>query len=140
MSKFRQKYTINQNKFNTRRKLTTRLFISRSPQSRLTRMERVRACESGRSVIETRYCALLRCKKRRHCAGFVCFFRQKYREIAYYLCILYFLKGYLSDPRAPQCWKETHFLENFTFSCKNAYCSMHAGQIKLIIVGAVRTI
>lgn len=38
-----------------------------------------------------------------------------------YFVILYFLKGYRSDSRAPQCRKETHSLGNFIFSCKNDY-------------------
>ena len=64
---FRQQYTTNQNKFYTRRKLTIRIFISRSSQSSLiTTMERVRACEDRRRAVETRYFALLRCKRRQH--------------------------------------------------------------------------
>ena len=31
------------------------IFINRLPQSRLTTVKRVRACESGQSVIETRF-------------------------------------------------------------------------------------
>ena len=31
------------------------IFINRLPQSRLTTVKRMRACESGQSVIETRY-------------------------------------------------------------------------------------
>ena len=56
-------YTINQNKFNTRRKLRNSIFINRLPQSRLTTLKRVRACESGQSVIETR-CLLFSNAKR----------------------------------------------------------------------------
>ena len=47
--------------------------------------------------------------------------------------ILYFLKGYPSASGAPQCWKETHFLENCTFSCKIVIFSRRASRIERMI-------
>ena len=118
---FRQNYTINQNKFNTRRKLTISIFINRLPQSRLTTVKRVRACESGQSVIETRY-LLFSNAKRDDIVLDKCIFSDKSTvKFAYGLFILYFMKCYPSEFRAPQCWKRTHILENLTFSWKNAY-------------------
>ena len=41
---------------------------------------------------------------------------------------------HLSDFRAPQCWKEMHILENFTFFMEKwLFLSMHASQIERMI-------
>lgn len=95
-------------------------------------MQRVRACESGRRAIETRYFALLQRKKRRKCAGlfrFTMFFSDKRTEkMPYYLLLLYFLKGYSSDFRPPQRWIETRFLESIN-NANMLICYMQASQI-----------
>ena len=133
---FRQNYTINQNKINTRRKLTISNFINRLPQGRLTTVKRVRACESGHfgrsrklaicssptSSSETRY-LLFSNAKRVDIVLDKYIFSDKSTDNLHMVFLYYTfnMNCYPSDFRAPQCWKETHIFENFTFSRKNAY-------------------
>ena len=115
-------YSINQIKFNTRRKLTISISLTACPKVARPQWKRVRACESGQSVIETRYLLFSNAIGDDIVLDKYILFPQKYRKFAYGLFILYFMKCYPSDFRAPQCWKRNaHLRKTLTFSWKNDY-------------------
>ena len=114
------------NKFNTRRKLTISIFINRLPQSRLTTVKRVRACERAAKVwLKLAICTSPTQKETTLCWIYV-FFPTKVQKICIWSFILYFMKCYPSDFRAPPTLeRNAHFrkLHFFMEKCLFVLCT-----------------